>query len=370
MADAPAAEAKKKRSPVERAVVWGLIVALAVAVGLEYRGQAGYAKTLAAIEDALDKNRQENAASTLTLEAARELAAMSPSYSEPVEESGDVYVTARWFTPLGFLPGRDYTIYLHLDRATDDAAVVGVSTAADREGELSDRPAPAVIMPAPGGGEEPASAAGQATRPQRPGGGAEVGVGPPAGAGRPGGGGAAGGRRAARRGPDLGIITQANDPVVQKELTFTDEQKAAIGALMETITPQVQDVMSAGMRAEEIPDVLAGFEPEWTKLLGEILDPERITRLRQIALQARGLAALGLPAVQDELGLSAEQRAKVRTILRERSAGLGGLRRASAEERAEASAGFDKQLLEVLNEDQKKQWAAMLGEPFERPPAE
>lgn len=131
VSDKPTSAPTRKRSPIERIVVWGLIVFLAVAVALEYRGMQGYKQTLNALEDKADAARLEPD-KPFKLSEAKSLATMGAAFSEPAEKNGSIECSASWFTFLSFLPDRHYAIYLGLSDAGEDPDVTGITTAGHR----------------------------------------------------------------------------------------------------------------------------------------------------------------------------------------------------------------------------------------------
>ena len=132
---APAApNGKKKRSPIELVVVWGLIALLGVAVALEYCGMTGYKQTLDAMEAQLDESRTDPDKLFL-LSEAKKMGTMGAKFSAPVEREGTQESKVSWFTLLSFLPGREYAIYLGLDGKSEDPGILSITTAADRAEE-------------------------------------------------------------------------------------------------------------------------------------------------------------------------------------------------------------------------------------------
>lgn len=89
----PTGPEKKPRSPVERALVWGGIIALLAVTLLELRAQQGYARTLEALGNRVDEDDDD-----LTLEQAKPLLAFSPTLSEPVSGVGTNEIKCSWFS--------------------------------------------------------------------------------------------------------------------------------------------------------------------------------------------------------------------------------------------------------------------------------
>ncbi len=110
-----------KRSPVERAIVWGGIGILLVVVGIEAHGRLGYSSTLKALQGLVEQAEGES--EYLTLSAARESIAGFPS--EDALESGSVNGTIRlsWFSLL-----KSYELDLEIELGSDDPMFLGYST--------------------------------------------------------------------------------------------------------------------------------------------------------------------------------------------------------------------------------------------------
>lgn len=299
-ADAPEtpvdASGKKKRSPVERVIVWGLIILLIVAVGFEWRGQKGYSESLQKLEDSLDDARTTG--NGVPLADAKGMVSMSPSISAP-QDGDPPEVAVSWFTFFSFMPNRKYEIYLELDKKAEDAIVIGIATAAmkDLEAEMAGGEGGGgnVVLPATDdteGGSGPPPGAGGDGPPPGAGGGGPPGGGPPggnAGAGRPqrpGGSGAPGGAGGGgqpggggRNAMDLGIVGKLEQESIRTDLGLNEDQAKQIDDLVQNAKQQVSDLRSAGMRAAEIPAVMQGFKTEWTGKLKEILSEEQMQKL-------------------------------------------------------------------------------------------
>ena len=112
-------------------------------------------------------------------------------------------------------------------------------------------------------------------------------------------------------------------PEVQKELELVDDQKAQIKTLSDETRQKMQkeftgmrDIPQA-QRAAKFAELQAKLKPlneEALKKVQEILLPHQWDRLNEISIQVRGAAALADEKIQKELGLSADQTAKLKTI--------------------------------------------------------
>lgn len=148
------------------------------------------------------------------------------------------------------------------------------------------------------------------------------------------GGGAGGGRMDA-----LQLLQNAS---VKKELDLTESQ------------------------VEKLPDAIL-------KALGEVLSADQYRRLKQIEMQQRGTQAFTDAKVQDELKLSEEQRANIKTISEDsrkeagelfKGLGKGGDFKGMQEKLDAFRKETQTKIQGVLTADQKKAWREMTGEPF------
>ena len=92
----PPTPTKPPRNPIERFGVWGGIGLLLLVVLMEYRAKQGYAKTLEALNTTTEKAEKEDVETTLA--AARELFALSPRMSGPVQDGSVDRYTCSWFS--------------------------------------------------------------------------------------------------------------------------------------------------------------------------------------------------------------------------------------------------------------------------------
>lgn len=111
--------------------------------------------------------------------------------------------------------------------------------------------------------------------------------------------------------------------------------------------------------------------------LAAILLPHQLDRLKEIHLQTRGTAALRDADVAGKLGITDEQKTQLSAVademqnemraafqsLRDSGGGFEGMREKMTEMRTKS----DEKALAVLNDEQKKAFAEMKGEPFEMP---
>ena len=147
----PAPGQKKRRNPVERAIVWSLIAILVAAVAWEGWGRFGYSRTLSKWQNAIAAAEQAPDSQGLTLAQAEELITGSPEKSLDEAASGRQVVTYRWNS----LFGREYAILVSVTNG-DPQEIVGLESAGAPPEE---QPAPAVAdQGEPTAEEEPAAA--------------------------------------------------------------------------------------------------------------------------------------------------------------------------------------------------------------------
>jgi len=203
----------------------------------------------------------------------------------------------------------------------------------------------------------------------------------PGGGSRPGGmfGGGPGASVSMLYGPLLNV------PTVQKDLDLIDDQKAEIKlatdkaqAAMRELFSGVRDLSQEQRQAkmEEVGKKMQAQAAEMKKAVEHTLLPDQLKRLKGIALQVAGVRALNDKEVQQDLKLSDEQTAKIKSIgedsmkkIRELFSG-GGDRQTMGPKIQELRKDSEKQIMDVLSDDQKASLEKMKGEKLEIPPAE
>ena len=172
---------------------------------------------------------------------------------------------------------------------------------------------------------------------------------------------------------------------VQKELELVDDQKAKIKEIGEKAMAKMREGFGDPEAMRKLSDeerktrftemrkkMLAQAE-ETKKEIEEVLLPYQIERLKQIALQVRGVAALEEKEVQEAIGVSSEQLDKMKSI-REAAMEKGrslmeSLRDATDQERRAKFQEFGKRIQEevmgVLTSEQKEKFEKKKGPKFE-----
>ncbi len=148
---------------------------------------------------------------------------------------------------------------------------------------------------------------------------------------------------------------------------MSDEDREAMRARMEEMRAQMQE-----------------RQKEMEKKVAEIIGMEKFGRLKEIELQVAGVQALLREDVQEYLGLTDEQKAKLQEIMqtyrekqREQMQSMfsGGFRDMSEDERRaafekmrtareEGQKKLEQDLMGVLTDDQKTKLGEMMGKPF------
>jgi len=168
------------------------------------------------------------------------------------------------------------------------------------------------------------------------------------------------------------------NPSVQKELKLSEEQSGKAKEAVTKIREKFGDDLKRfrELSNEERETVRKKMADANTKAVEEILKPDQLKRYKQIQLQQRGVNAFAEAEVQAALKLSDEQKEKLKTLQED-------LRRDMAELRKEGAGGNFQEIgkkiaarnkeamtktMETLNDDQKKAWKELTGEPFELKP--
>lgn len=153
---------------------------------------------------------------------------------------------------------------------------------------------------------------------------------------------------------------------VQTELKLTDEQTAKVTAHLEKQRGSFAELrdLSREERGAKMREQATANDAA----LKEILTADQLKRLKQITLQQRGPSALADDEVADAVGLTAEQKEKVRSINSEMrglfQGGGGEDREAMRKKFEEARASTRTKLEALLTPEQQTKWKELTGEPF------
>jgi Spy/CpxP family protein refolding chaperone len=182
-------------------------------------------------------------------------------------------------------------------------------------------------------------------------------------AGRP------GGPFGGRLGGPMLMLGLLRNQQVQQELKLTDQQRQRLEQLGEQWREKMRGLRD--LPPEERRQKVEGMRAEVEKQLATILNEQQMKRLKQIALQVEGYAALERPEIADQVGLTKEQRQKIRDILRQadekrREAFQQGQgdRQAAFQRMREIRQWVDGEIEKLLTAEQKKKWQELVGAPF------
>jgi Spy/CpxP family protein refolding chaperone len=161
-----------------------------------------------------------------------------------------------------------------------------------------------------------------------------------------------------------------NDPTyllasksVQKELALTDSQKASFQKLRDTESSSHPFSGGAliGQSQEDIQKKLEQHATENRSRVFNLLTPQQIARLNEINIQVAGVAALSFVDVAEKLGLTAEQKTKLKTLAGEARRKQDDLNATTNGKPVEASKRpAYKQKLDQITAERKKQAFAVL----------
>jgi len=159
---------------------------------------------------------------------------------------------------------------------------------------------------------------------------------------------------------------------VQKELKLTPDQIAKINDVAKKVRDKYPEGFQklANFQGEERErksrDVQKAFAEEFHKGLGDCLKPEQTKRLKQIALQQRGIDALTDAEVDKALKLTDEQKDKIKTIQEDMRREM---MRDIPQGDVEGAQTLRKEALDkavaLLTDKQKTVWKDLTSEPFE-----
>lgn len=196
-----------------------------------------------------------------------------------------------------------------------------------------------------------------------------------------------GGRGFRGGGPGQGVML-LSVPEVREELKITDEQVKSLEEVRDMLQEvnfrdQLQGLrdLDREQRREKMQELQAKMEEVGQKVearLKEILNADQLKRLGELQLQREGAMAIARPPVAEQLGLSDEQREKVRSILAstrpqrgQERPNFGELSREERqklmEERRAQREKAESEVVAVLTDEQKAKWSEMQGEDFEFP---
>src|ERR1700732_5251144 len=163
-----------------------------------------------------------------------------------------------------------------------------------------------------------------------------------------------------------GPMMLLNQPSVQQELKISDEQKQQIHEAAAKLRQSAGDLQ--GLDPSERQQKAQEMAREGERAASKILHRDQMKRLKEISLQVQGARAFSSPDFANALGLTDEQKEKIKAA--EGSRGQRGqpppgsdpeaMRRRMEEMR---KANLDK-VMNILTPGQKAKYKEMTGEPF------
>ncbi|MFP6657782.1 MAG: hypothetical protein VB853_06335 [Pirellulales bacterium] len=169
-------------------------------------------------------------------------------------------------------------------------------------------------------------------------------------------------------GGDLGLLMRDD---VRKELEIVDEQMEKLRDLGSSFRDELRESFSGlrdldederRARFEELREKMETKREELNTKIGEVLLPHQKTRLKQIGLQmqmqSRGTSGLLNDRLAEELGITDEQKARLRAAAEKAREELAEKTKKAREEARDT-------ILSELTADQRKKLEQLLGEDFE-----
>jgi hypothetical protein len=170
-----------------------------------------------------------------------------------------------------------------------------------------------------------------------------------------------------------------SDPQVQRELGLNQNQINQLNQAHENAFSGFQHGV-AGLDASLTPDERAlrmrqlqnQFDTDFSGNLGTTFtDPRMMQRFNQLNLQSQGFNAFLDPSIQQQLNLTAQQRAQLRQLANQWREQLRDLRttgrnsQTNQQQIKEMQAQFAQQVNNILNPQQQQQWTAIIGDRFD-----
>ncbi len=328
---------KPKRNPVERVVVWGLILVLLGVLGFEAKQQYAYGAALKSLQDAF---KADDANSYHKLSDVRKMMGSSPKETAlPVKTKLHRSLEFQWASLF-----KEYKLVLQTESIGDDPLVLSFET------PNAEEPAQPTASPA----SSAPVAAGPTTMPGMGGGGPAMG---PPGGGPGGPGGQGGGQQRPR---NLQGMAEREDVIAELKLTEEQVEKVkTAGRMMSGAMMNLQSVPQAERGAARLK-AIADSETS----VKDALQSDQYSRLMQLYWRDAGLVALEREDAAAAVSLTDEQKTKLREVLDERRKDLAGMREAPREEVDKKRKAWDEKLTAVLTEEQVKKWEEALGAPL------
>jgi hypothetical protein len=158
---------------------------------------------------------------------------------------------------------------------------------------------------------------------------------------------------------------------VRKELKLSDEQAKKVEEVGASMREKMMDIFQ-NSEGDDRRTKMQELMKETEKTIGEILKADQTKRLKQIGYQLAGAQAFGDPELAKTLKITDEQKKDIQTInmetmaaMRELFQGGGGPPdEETMKKMQELRKGAVEKVVKLFNDDQKKSWKDLQGEPF------
>jgi hypothetical protein len=175
-----------------------------------------------------------------------------------------------------------------------------------------------------------------------------------------------------------GVAMLIGNESVQKELKLDDSQVAKAKEVAdknrEKMTAAREELQ--GLDQDERRTKMTALNKEINestlKAVGEFLKPEQVTRLKQVSYQTMGAMAFADPEIAKKLNITDAQKDEIKTIndeaneaRRELAQGFQDDREGTMKKMTELRKETVGKIVAKLNDEQKKTWKEMIGDPFE-----
>jgi hypothetical protein len=156
---------------------------------------------------------------------------------------------------------------------------------------------------------------------------------------------------------------------VRPEIKTTPDENTKIDALVEKLQTELQDAFQSGNGDfDAIRGSVEKINAKYDDQLAAMLTPEQNTRLKQLFVQYNGAAAIPNPAIEKDLGITDDQKAKIKAAQDDnnkamRDAFSGGA--PDPQTMAKLQDDLKTALSKILTDDQRAKFQAMQGTKFE-----
>jgi hypothetical protein len=182
-------------------------------------------------------------------------------------------------------------------------------------------------------------------------------------------GGGQGRRGGFRGGNDIAFLVMRPD--VQADIQLTDDEKTKLNDLRQQMRQQFQN---GGGGTPPTPAEQQQRRAEMQKQVEAILTADQIKRLHEIQVQLMGVEAATLPEVQNALGLSDEEKSKIKALADTRQAADQSVREKQRNQEIDAQAARDARatnakalkdgIQAILSQAQQDKLKELGGKPF------